>query len=295
MSPRQIEAFRAIMLTGSVTGAADILYVSQPAISRLIHDLEQEVGFELFERRKNRLYPTTMAHTFYKEVERSFIGMKRIADVAKQIRNFETGRLRINCMPGLSSSILPAIVAQFASDHPTVSIDFDVFPSTVILDHVVAAQCDIGFVGAEQASSTVNVVATITSPCACIMPHGHELASLKEVTPSDLEGVPFISIGENSLLRRQVDAIFDESRVKRKLQLQASLSSTVCDLVRQGSGVSIVDRFIAVNSHVEMRPFKPNIPFLYNILEPPLQTNSGLVKQFLKTLEENTPDEIRIV
>ncbi|OXH86866.1 LysR family transcriptional regulator, partial [Burkholderia multivorans] len=92
---RQIEAFRAVMQRHTVTRAARDLHISQPAVSRLIADLEARVGFVLFERQQGRFTPTAQARVLYEEVERAFIGLDRVAQAAEQIRAMRRGTLRV--------------------------------------------------------------------------------------------------------------------------------------------------------------------------------------------------------
>ena len=82
ISSRQIEAFRAVMLTGSITSASEALFVTQPAVSRLIRSLEESTGLTLFERRGNHVVPTAEATALLEEVERSFVGLARIGAFA---------------------------------------------------------------------------------------------------------------------------------------------------------------------------------------------------------------------
>ena len=84
---RQLEAFRAVMQTRSITRASELLFVSQPAVTRLIKDLEASVGFSLFQRLKKRLYPTPEAFSFLEEVELSFSGLDKINIAAREIRD----------------------------------------------------------------------------------------------------------------------------------------------------------------------------------------------------------------
>src|SRR5262245_10941276 len=95
LNPRQIEAFRALMLTGSATSAARMIYVTQPAVSRLVRDPQQTLGLKLFERRGTRLMPTSEALSLYAEVERSFVGLDRIQQAADELRTRRAGVLRI--------------------------------------------------------------------------------------------------------------------------------------------------------------------------------------------------------
>src|SRR5437868_6942450 len=99
MKIRQLEAFRAVMLCQTVTRAAEMLHISQPAATRLIADLEESVGFALFERVRGRLYPTAEAQVLYEEVQRSLVGVERIALAAQDIRELQRGSLQIAAAP----------------------------------------------------------------------------------------------------------------------------------------------------------------------------------------------------
>ena len=106
MNLRQIEAFRSVMRLGSMTAAAEVLYTSQPNVSRLISQLELSTGLTLFKRAGVRLIPTQEGQAFFQEVERAFVGLDSLKLSAKNIRNLGTGRLRVAAVPsnGLSVS-----------------------------------------------------------------------------------------------------------------------------------------------------------------------------------------------
>ncbi|ELV8594673.1 LysR family transcriptional regulator [Vibrio fluvialis] len=87
----QIEAFMWIMKTSSATEAADKMLISQPAISRLIKQLEARLGFELFERHNNRLLPTRRGTLFYDEVDRVYLGLNHLRQFADRLREQATG------------------------------------------------------------------------------------------------------------------------------------------------------------------------------------------------------------
>jgi len=107
LSHRQIEAFRAIIESGSVTAAADLLFLTQPSVSRLLADLEAELGFALFARIGRSLTPTPEADALYEEVRRSFVGLQEISRVADDIRQYRSGSLKIAAMPALGLQFLP--------------------------------------------------------------------------------------------------------------------------------------------------------------------------------------------
>ncbi len=118
ISFRQIEAFRAVMTAGSATLAAQILHVSQPAVSRLIKEMEHAVGFKLFERQSNRLVPSAEGRQLYAEVERNVAGLDRIAQAAAALRSMSSGTLRIAATPAITHGLLPRVVAAFLRESP---------------------------------------------------------------------------------------------------------------------------------------------------------------------------------
>src|SRR3712207_770227 len=103
LSQRSLQAFRLTVLTGSVSAAAETMGRTQPAVSRLLKELEEDVGFRLFDRVKGRLQPTSEARLFFEEVQRSFIGLDRIASIAGEIRRGRRGTLAIASLPAAAS------------------------------------------------------------------------------------------------------------------------------------------------------------------------------------------------
>ena len=98
------------MKTGSMKLAGKLLFITQPAVSRLIIELEQELGFKLFERKKNRLFRTDESQLFFEEVEKSFIGLSELKKSAESIKELKKGYLRIIAMPGVSNLMLPKVM-----------------------------------------------------------------------------------------------------------------------------------------------------------------------------------------
>src|SRR3546814_9943279 len=122
MNFKQVEAFRAVMLSGSMTAAAESLHTSQPNISRLVAQLERSAGFKLFERVAGRLLPTAEGAALFADVERAFIGLHSLERSAQNIRLAGTGRLRIAAVPLLSLNVLPRVVRRFRQEKPEVAI-----------------------------------------------------------------------------------------------------------------------------------------------------------------------------
>ena len=145
INARQVEAFRAVMVTGSMTSAAELLGVSQPAVSRLIRDFELAVTFRLFERRGNQITPTPEAVSLLSEVERAFVGLARISEHATAIRSHQAGSLRIAALPALAMGALPRFVGRFMRERPNLQIALHGMPSHLVIEAVAAGQADLGY------------------------------------------------------------------------------------------------------------------------------------------------------
>jgi len=291
LNHRQLEAFRALIQTGSVTEAATRMHITQPAASRLIADLEYTVGYNLFQREKKRLSPTPEAFALYDEVDRSFIGIDEIAEAAKEIGNFRRGSLHLASLPALALEFLPRIISQFCNDKPDISISLQIHSSQRVVQCVASQQFDIGFAEIRSTHPAVESRILCDAPMVAILPKGHALLERSTLSPQDFEDENFVSLGTNYPSRKLIDAVFLASNVKRKLQIETQLSLAVGNLVASGAGVSIIDHVTACNLRdhglIETRPFLPETIYHYCVLLPSHKPLSRLGKTFLDIAQQN--------
>lgn len=287
ISARQIEAFRMVMLTGSITGASEALCVTQPAISRLVQGLERATGLTLFERRGNHIVPTAEATALLAEVERSFIGLSRIGAFAQDLRAQKAGSLRIAAMPALAGSILTRFAARFSIHRPNVHISVSGIPSHLVVDAVASGQADFGYadgpldrIGLETEAVQVAAVA--------IMPRDHRLARHDRITAADLAGERFVGIGRGTLFRSRIDTAL--AGVARTISLETPLSHIACLLVAEGGGISLVDPYSAaeyLDKGVITKPFAPFIDAGFVIVRSPQPTTSALAMTFMREFRQH--------
>jgi DNA-binding transcriptional LysR family regulator len=266
---KQIEAFRVTMLVGTVTAAAERLRISQPAVSRLLSQLEGKTGLKLFIRSKQRLHPTPEAVLFHREIERSFVGLEALERAAGNIKSSTSGTLRIAAVPVVSTAFLPRVLAAYRRRHPDVSVSVQTRSSAVVTDWISASDYDIGFATGGQTMMNLENAVFASVPGVCILPPGHRLASKKVIGPHDLEGEEFISSDTGQLSRIVVDDAFRQAGVRRLTHLDASFSSAIASMVSYGLGVSIVSPLAIVDRNPEslvVREFQPEIPFAFSIL-----------------------------
>ena len=259
---RQIEGFRAVMVTGTVTQAAKMLDVSQPAVSRMISYLEYEIGFKLFTRNNRQLIPTDEARTFYDEVERSFVGLDRLAKAADAIRDYRRGQIRLITIPSLAPNLMVELVARFARAYPEIAVSIEVQPSQRVFEWIVSQNCDIGLSTLPIDNPAVETTPVIHGEAVCILPESHPLARKTSIKAADLEDEPFITFKANSVFRQLVDEAFLNAKIRRNMLIEARTTETICGLVAAGLGVSVIGpTFPSVDRRagIAVRPFEPSL------------------------------------
>ena len=298
-TPREIEIFAAVMLHSTTTKAADALDVTQPAVSKMLMQLTEKAGFQLFRKHRQRLIPTPEAHMLYAEVERVFESARAISHAARDIRELRSGRLRICALPAFGLTLLPSIVASFAQLHPALAISLDVRSSVTVIQRAVRNQLDIG-IGVTLPDETPSIVrrALAKTPPVCVMPVGHPLSSLKVVEADHLQGLEFISMGSGDPMRRQLDALCEERGIKRIMKTEATLSNTCISLVVSGAGVSVVDRlsaWMARDLPIEIRDFHPHLDLSLSVYRPWGVLASTIADAFTDHLVLSTRTHLNVV
>jgi DNA-binding transcriptional LysR family regulator len=287
INSRQVEAFRAVMLTGSVTEAAKLVGVTQPAVSRLLRDFQALLKTELFERRGTGLVPTAAATALYMEVERSFVGLERITAAAEEIRGRRTGTLRIAALPALSNGYLPRLAGQFLKERPNLNLAFFGVISPIVVDWVLNNQCDIGFAEVPIAHSGLPSLRLPPLPRVAVLPSGHRLATKEVLEPRDFEGETFVSLSAGSTGRHLIDQAFNHQDVRRVLRVETTLSEIMCGMVSSGLGVAICDPFTArefATRGIAVRRFLPRIDFEFAAVFPAQRSPSPVALDLVDTV-----------
>ncbi|MCW1932691.1 LysR substrate-binding domain-containing protein [Pararhodobacter zhoushanensis] len=289
MNQRQIEIFHTIMTAGTVSRAADLLRISQPAASKAIIELERNIGFALFERIKGRMVPTAEGQMLHREVEACFIGLSRLNSAAARIRDFGAGEIRIACLSAYSTTIAPLALAAFHRAYPEVAITMQTHMSSVVRDLVVAGQFDFGLAADEIDLSGVDARPFVTK-CAMVgLPKGHPLCALESITPQDLDGQEFVALAAEDTTRQEADAILRAAGSTPRIVFETPYSSTVCAMIAAGIGCGFVNPLTAElyrGTQIELRPFVPAIHFRTLLLTAPQTRPSRIVKACIAAFEE---------
>ncbi|AUG55638.1 LysR substrate-binding domain-containing protein [Thalassospira marina] len=283
MKYRQVEAFHALMISGSTVRAAEIMGITQPAVSRLIADLEHSVRFTLFDRIRGRLVATPEARLFFREVDESFRGLDRLRAAAAGIRDYGEGTLRIGCFAAGSVSLVPAAIRAFRAKHPDIRLTFHVKSSADIRNGIVDGQYDIGLAADEIDNSGIDSQVFCSYAGVIAMPKDHPLAGHKVITPTDLADIALLGLVAEDRARQRLDALLGAEGINPNYALETPNSATICALAEDGNAVGLVNPMVTghyAGRNVVFRPFEPNVIFRSLLLYPANVQKSRLIREF---------------
>ncbi|WP_166362854.1 LysR family transcriptional regulator [Pseudomonas akapageensis] len=289
ISLRHIEVFRATMQAGSVTGAARLLFTSQPTVSRELARLESLSGLRLFDREGGRLVPTAQAMMLLEEVERSYIGLERINSVAQSIRRFEHGQLSITCLPLFSQTLLPRVCKHFHQQHAGIGLSITAQESPLLEESLSAQRHDLGLTESEHVPRGTRGELLFCADMVCVLPEGHPLLSRSLLAMEDFRGVDFINLSGLDIYRQRLDEHFRQAGVERHTVIETTSAASVCAMVRQQLGVAIINPLTAVQEAgrgLVIRPVAVSIPYRVMLIRPDYRPSSIFVDTFCKALSE---------
>jgi DNA-binding transcriptional LysR family regulator len=285
---RQIEVFRAIMLTGSISGAAKLLHISQPAVSRMISYAEQRLGLKLFERSKGRLYSTPEAQRLFGEATAVYEGVHRFNAVADDLVENRTGHLRLACSPSLGQWLMPRAVAEFQRRFPEVNIILQTALPEALIQAVLKQQVEIGVAFLHDTYPNIHIRPLYENRLVAVLPEGHPLAARDVLHVSDLAGETFIGFANDIPVGHLVRTLFEQAGYPLNVKVEVQLTHVAFALVRAGAGIALVDELTAngpSQPNVVVRPITPAVPVRVSLLHRTLEPLSRLAQEFIVTLE----------
>ncbi|HCI01811.1 MAG: LysR family transcriptional regulator [Oceanospirillaceae bacterium] len=288
-SLRQLEALKAVASMGSYTRAAAALNISQPAVSRLINSFSESIGFELFHRQNGKLVPTQETRYLLEEANRLLDGVANFENLAKDMHLRQSGHLGIACLPGFATTKLPGILANFLKTRPNVILSVEPDRPEYILEWMINKQYDIGITQAFQGHPAV-IHQNLNMRTVCILPPGHRLTALSEISPEDLDGERLIHPKSDSTFTRDLLTEFTACGVQMKSLAVIRQFGSACLMVAAGAGVSIVNEIDAYeyeDKGLVIRPFTPNMLYRMAVLYPRHSPRSILAMEFMETFLES--------
>jgi DNA-binding transcriptional LysR family regulator len=282
MNLKRLQAFRAVFETGSVTRAAEQLHMTQPAVSRLVADLQQELGLPLFVRQRRRLVPSEEGRMFYREAERALAAVDQVADIARDIRTLKSTHLRVVAPMVTAFGILPAAISTFRAAHPDTRISLEIKDPRGVSDWVTNSPFDVGVTALPFQDERVDCELLTTVRAVLVVPRHHPLAARRVVQLRDLRSENVILPSPHQPLAF-IRGAYESAGLKLRSTIEASSAFLACQLVARGLGLGVVDPFtfdLASVFGIVARPLQPAIEFPFGIFFPKNRPRSVLVNAF---------------
>ena len=233
------------MRNSSISSAAENLQISQPAVSRLIKDLEAEIGFALFTRHGSRIAPTAAAHEFWEVVERSFIGLNYIHQSAQRIRSGRNTGLSIAAAPVFASTLLVDALWELVDEGVLASMGAVHITTLPVVRQVSLRRSELGVNILSHHQQEVDLLRNYALHYYAIMPAGHPYADREALEVADLTGENFVGFDETTMSGQMQNRVFAGLRDGPRFVLRSYLANVISAFVLRGLGLSIVDPFTA--------------------------------------------------
>ena len=240
---RQIEVIRAIMVTGTVGGAARLLNVSSPGISRVMKHAEASVGVKLFSRRGGRYTPTPQANAIFNQINSVYDKVEDLQFVISRIKRGANTELKFGSVPSIANVMVPRAIADLRRTLPNLLIEVDILKIEDAVDYLLLGKGELVTLSSMLDHPMLAFEPLARGRLKCIVPEAHPLARRMRVTADEIVKHPLIGVDPNDPYGRIMAGLFADHALHYDVTIRARFGSTVCALVSHGLGIAIVDEF----------------------------------------------------
>jgi len=293
MRLRHIEVFNAVMLTGSVSAAARMINVTQPAVSRTLQHAELQLGFPLFQRVGGRLRPTQEAQTLYPHVERLFAQLDEVQRLSANLRaGGRQGELRVLTVLALSYEVMPRAIHLFRKRHPSLIVHHQALHSNQIVSSLVLQEADVGYAFNAVPHPALTQDLLGGRDVMCVLPRGllpDRVARSGHVTLAQLSHLPVIALdGQDPLGMLLANALRDNG-AGLDVVMTVQTYHVALALAHHGVGVALVDACTAASAdrgRVDVLRLEPVISVPVHAMRPSARPNSQTIRFFTRCMQQ---------
>ena len=288
MRLRHIEVFHAVYTSGSITGAAKLLNVSQPSISKVLAHAEQQLGFPLFERHKGKIVPTKEADRLIEHVNEAYRNINELRRVSKNLGSAETGVIRIAMIPALGIDVIPGAIASYLAQHPDTVFEIETLHQHQVVRALRELRVDFGIVFNPPATPGIRIDPLASAEFVAIAHESLGLGNGTRLALEDLDGLDFINLSARSPLGQILATRMESNDIRLRTVANVETYQMAKALVAHGAGVALVDEITARSSgHDQVNAFylDPPLPFEIAIMHTVSDPFTVVTQQFIKHLK----------
>ncbi len=285
----RLQAFSEVMNSGTVTEASRRMKCSQPRVSRLVAELEEDIGFPLFTREKQRLIPTAEGRLFYQETESILLGIGDIERIAKDIYHNRETCLRLLSQSHFSHGLLHHAIGKFEKKTPGIRYHLEIRRREQFAQWLGGHQFDLAFSPLPAKHPLIRHEHLISVKLLVALHKSHPLSGKEQISIEDLCTAPVIAVNKGMLMRQRLDDLFHQAGIAADIRIETPTVLSACQLVQQRMGIALTDPFIANvidDNDFIVRPFAPDYKITYGVLYPRQNPPRRLVRQFIDTTRQ---------
>lgn len=247
---RQIEVIRAIMVTGSIAGAAKLLNVSAPGVSRLMKYSEDSLGIRLFDRRAGRYVPTSQARNIFDLLDTLH---RKIDDLQSAVADLGRGKSQELCIasvPSIANVMVPRAIARLRQRYPDLGLDVNILKIEEAIDYLLLGRGELVAISSRFEHPLIEFELLASGKLLCIVPETSPLAARDKITPEEMSQHPLIGINPKDPYGAIMAGMFTNHGLDYRMNVKARFGTTVCSLVAAGLGIAIIDEFTVAHGVV---------------------------------------------
>ena len=293
MRLRHIEVFNAVMLTGSVSAAARMINVTQPAVSRTLKHAELQLGFALFQRVRGRLKPTVEAQTLYPLIERLFTQLDEVQRLSASLQAGRGhGELRVLTVLALSYEIFPRAMQLFRAKYPGVVVHHQALHSPQIVSSLVLQESDVGYVFSAASHPALAQERLAERRMVCAVPKGllnARQAAAGTLSMTQLATLPVIALDGRDPLGLILSRVLRDSGTRLHEVMSVQTYHVALALAQHGVGVALVESCTAASADldkVDILALEPTITTTVHALRPTARPNSLMTRHFTRCMQQ---------
>lgn len=277
MRLRHIEVFHAIMQVGTISGAAQVLHISQPAVTKVLQHAELQLGMPLFERVRGKLYPRPEAHRLFAETEKLHRDLLSIRRLAASLKGRAVETVRLVSTPTIAISVLPGAMTLWRRDFPLARCELATHHTSEIVNTLRLGEADLALSLQDPRHPGIVAEPIAEGVMTVLAPPGswHAADCGQPLSAAGLSG-QLIGHADNDPLGELVVAACEQQGVHPVFNTVVQTYQIARSLVEAGIGMAVVDPFTASTAgrdRVQQRPWAPAIPvqlFLLTASHAPL-------------------------
>ena len=295
MRLRHIEIFQAIRQTGSISAAAQLLHVSQPAVSKVLQHAELQLGFPLFLRIRGKLQPTPEALALEREVDKVTESLQGVRRLAQNLRREPGQSLRIGATPALALSLLPPAIREWTQRYPDIACELSSAHSRELVQNLLMREVDVALTLQPPDHPGLTAQALAHGVLVAMAPKAYwkENELGKPLPLMALKGAPLIGLSSADPLSAKLDSYLEAVDPPPRVSIAVQTYSLARAMVESGAGLAVIDPFTALGASPAttcIRPLAPPLPItLYALTrtdEPPPHMLASLLEIFGSRAQE---------